>query len=207
MQGEHTMTRGTPDKPTQDELLDHDADGIREFDNALPRWWLYGFYVTIVFSVFYLVNYHVLPRPLIGHAGMVAEYQAELEAASRAAARPHPLKASIVLAALTDPASLEKGRAIFEGADNTCFSCHRNDLGGLVGPNLTDDLWLHGCSIQDVVNSITTGYPLKGMLPFGIGKPLSDEQVLQVASYVLSKRGSNPPAPKPADSDRDKQCK
>lgn len=202
------MIRDAHGEQRSDELLDHEADGIREFDNALPRWWLYGFYFTIVFSALYLVNYHVLPRPLIGHAGMVAEYQAELEAASRlAASRPHVEKTNVVLAALTDPASLEKGRAIFEGPDNTCFSCHRNDLGGLVGPNLTDNLWLHGCSVQDVVNSITTGYPLKGMLPFGIGKPLSDQQVLQVASYVLSKRGSNPPAPKPADPDRDKACK
>lgn len=202
------MNHDSHDKKKQDELLDHDADGIKEFDNALPRWWLYGFYFTIVFAAFYLVNYHLLPRPLIGRAGMVAEYQAELEAASRtAAARPHVARNGIALAALTDATSLEKGRAIFEGPDSTCFSCHRNDLGGLVGPNLTDNAWLHGCSIQDVVNSITTGYPLKGMLPFGIGKQLTDEQVLQVASYVLSKRGSNPPAPKPADPERDKACK
>jgi len=202
------MNRDAHNKPTRDELLDHDADGIREFDNALPRWWLYGFYFTIAFAAFYLVNYHVLPRPLIGRAGMVAEYEAEVEAASRAAAaRPHAAKNGVALVALSDPASLEKGRAIFEGAENTCFSCHRNDLGGLVGPNLTDDVWLHGCSIQDLVNGITTGYPTKGMLPFGVGKSLTDEQVLQVASYVLSKRGSSPPAPKPPDAERDKECK
>ena len=200
------MSRDTHDDPKRDELLDHDADGIKEFDNALPRWWLYGFYFTIAFAAFYLVNYHLLSRPLIGRAGMVAEYQAELEAASRASARPHPAKPG-VLTALTDAASLEKGRAIFDGASNTCFACHRNDLGGLVGPNLTDDLWLHGCSIQDVVNSITTGYPLKGMVAFGTGKPLTDEEVLQVASYVLSKRGSSPPSPKPPDAERETACK
>jgi cytochrome c oxidase cbb3-type subunit III len=202
------MTRDTREKPKRDELLDHDADGIKEFDNALPRWWLYGFYLTIAFAAFYLVNYHVLPRPLIGRAGMVAEYEAEVEAASRAAAgRPHVAKSGVALVALTDPVSIEKGRAIFESADNTCFSCHRNDLGGLVGPNLTDDLWLHGCSVQDLVNDITTGYPTKGMLPFGVGKPLTEEQVLQVASYVLSKRGSSPPGPKPPDMERDRECK
>lgn len=201
------MTRDTRDASRRDELLDHDADGIREFDNDLPRWWLYGFYFTIAFAALYLVNYHVLPRPLFGHAGMVAEYQAELEAASReAAARPHAARSHVTLAALTDPQSLEKGRAIFEGPDNVCFSCHRKDLGGLVGPNLTDDHWLHGCSIDDVVKSITTGYPLKGMLPFGVGKPLTEEQVLQVGSYVLSKRGSSPAAPKPIDPERDKAC-
>jgi len=191
----------------RDELLDHDADGIREFDNDLPRWWLYGFYFTIAFAALYLVNYHVLPRPLVGHKGMVAEYQAELEAASRTAgARPHDGRPRVALVALSDPQSLEKGRAIFEGPDNVCFSCHRKDLGGLVGPNLTDDHWLHGCSVDDVVESITTGYPLKGMMPYGVGKSLTEEQVLQVASYVLSKRGSSPAAPKPLDPERDKAC-
>jgi cytochrome c oxidase cbb3-type subunit III len=201
------MSRDGDQGPHPDELLDHEADGIREFDNALPRWWLYGFYFTIAFAALYLVNYHVLPRPVFGHSGMVAEYQAELEAAAReGAARPKPAKASVTLTALTDQASLDKGRAIFEGQDNACFSCHRADLGGLVGPNLTDDRWLHACSIQDIVNSITTGYPLKGMLPYGVGKPLTEEQTLQVASYVLSKRGSSPPAPKPPDAERDKTC-
>jgi cytochrome c oxidase cbb3-type subunit 3 len=202
------MTRDTRDDRRSDELLDHEADGIHEFDNALPRWWLYGFYFTIAFAAIYLMNYHVLPRPLYGRAGMVAEYHAELEAASKTApSGPHTAKESIVLVALTDQSSLEKGRAIFDGPDNTCFSCHRNDLGGLVGPNLTDDKWLHGCTIQDVVTSITTGFPPKGMLPYGIGKPLREEQVLQVASYVLSKRGSMPAAPKPPDEERDKPCK
>lgn len=191
----------------RDQLLDHEADGIREFNNDLPRWWLYGFYFTIAFAALYLVNYHLLPKPLFGHKGMVAEYQAELEAASRAAAsRPAAARPRAALVALTDAPSLEKGRAIFEGPDNVCFSCHRKDLGGLVGPNLTDDHWLHGCSMDDVVKSVTTGYPLKGMMPYGVGKPLTEEQVLQVASYVLSKRGSSPEAPKPIDPERDKTC-
>ncbi len=201
------MTRDTRDRSRRDELLDHDADGIREFDNDLPRWWLYGFYFTIAFALVYLVNYHVLPRPMFGHKGMVAEYQAELEAAARVSAvRPHDASPRAALAARTDASSLEKGRVIFEGPDNVCFSCHRKDLGGLVGPNLTDDRWLHGCSIGDVVKSVTTGYPLKGMMPYGVGKPLTDDQVLDVASYVLSKRGSSPAAPKPIDPERDKAC-
>ena len=201
------MTRDTRNRSRRDELLDHDADGIREFDNDLPRWWLYGFYATIAFAALYLVNYHVLPQPVFGHKGMVAEYQAELEAASRVStARPHDTRARAALIRRRDAASLEKGRVIFEGPDNVCFSCHRTDLGGLVGPNLTDDRWLHGCSIEDVVESVTKGYPLKGMMPYGVGKPLTEEQVLDVASYVLSKRGTSPPAPKPIDPERDRAC-
>ena len=199
------MAHGPNQQPGRDELLDHEADGIREFDNALPRWWLYGFYLTIVFALAYLVNYHVLPKPLVGHAGMIAEYQAELEAASRTAAL-RPAAAHAALPQLTDAVDLAKGKAIFEGPDNVCFSCHRADLGGLVGPNLTDELWLHGCGMADVMVSIKTGYPLKGMLPYGVGKPLTDEQVQQVASYVLSKHGSAPANPKPMDPERDKAC-
>jgi cytochrome c oxidase cbb3-type subunit III len=192
--------------PKRDELLDHDADGIREFDNALPRWWLYGFYFTIAFAAVYMVNYHVLRQPVWGYKGMVAEYEAELQAA------PKPAAAAVMagggaLVALTDEASLAQGRAIFEGPDNVCSSCHRPDLGGLVGPNLTDEYWLHGCSIEAVAASIKTGYPLKGMLPFGTGKPLSDDQVIKAASYVLSKRGTSPAGPKPIDAERDAICR
>jgi cytochrome c oxidase cbb3-type subunit 3 len=199
------MTQRPNPGDDRDRLLDHEADGIHEFDNALPRWWLYGFYLTIAFAALYLVNYHLLPRPLIGHAGMIAEYQADLEAAARASAG-RPVAAHATVAVLTDGPSLVKGKALFEGPDNVCFSCHRADLGGLVGPDLTDSLWLHGCSIGDVVASIKTGYPARGMLPYGVGKPLTDEQVQQVASYVLSRRGSNPPNPKPIDPERDKAC-
>jgi len=193
----------------RDELLEHESDGIREFDNALPRWWLYGFYFTIGFAVVYLLNYHVLATPLFGKSGMIAEYHAEVMAAETAAARRAPVTAAPAAAALarTDAGSLEKGRVIFEGPDNVCSSCHRPDLGGMVGPNLTDHFWMHGCSIQDVITSIKTGYPVKGMLPFGTGKPLTDEQVLLVASYVVSKRGETPANPKPIEPERDKECR
>src|SRR3954470_9744701 len=101
----------TQPTPGRDELLDHDADGIREFDNALPRWWLYGFYLTLAFSVVYVVNYHLLAKPLVGRAGMIAEYQADLQAASAAAAL-HPAPAGPAAAALTDAPSLAKGKAV-----------------------------------------------------------------------------------------------
>jgi cytochrome c oxidase cbb3-type subunit 3 len=197
------------DKAGRDELLDHEADGIREFDNDLPRWWLYGFYFTILLAALYLVNYHVLATPLVGKAGMVAEYTADVEAAKAARAAHGGTAAGTAakLTALTDPASLAAGRAIFEGPDNVCYSCHRPDLGGMIGPNLTDDRWLHGCGIDAIVMSIKTGYPVKGMMPFGTGKALTDQQVLQVASYVMSKHGSNPPNPKPSEPDRDVECK
>ena len=191
-------------KPTRDELLDHEADGIREFDNALPRWWLYGFYFTIAFAVVYLVNYHVLPTPLVG-SSIEAEYRAEVAAAAPASAAGAPA-ATVTLAALTDAESVAKGQAIFTSTTSLCSSCHRPDLGGLVGPNLTDDQWLHGCTPAEIVRNITTGFPPRGMLPYGGGPRLTDQQLLQVASFVLSKHGSHPPNPKAIDPARDKAC-
>jgi cytochrome c oxidase cbb3-type subunit 3 len=192
-------------KAPKDELLPHEVDGIREFDNALPRWWLYGFYFTIAFAAAYLVNYHVLAHPLGGATSIHEEYARELAAASRSRGASGGT-ASAPLKALTDAASVAKGRAIFEGPTNVCFSCHRPDLGGLVGPNLTDDYWIHGCSVAELVANVKSGFPPKGMMPFGSGQHLSDDEVLQVVSYVLSKRGSNPANPKAIDPSRDKPC-
>ncbi len=189
-------------KPTRDELLDHEADGIREFDNALPRWWLYGFYFTIVFAVVYLVNDHVLPTPIVG-TSIEAEYRAEVAAAPASAGAAAP---AATLAALTDAASLARGEAIFTSPASLCSSCHRPDLGGLVGPNLTDDVWLHGCTAGEIVRNISAGFPPRGMLPYGGGPKLTEEQLLQLASFVLSKHGSHPPNPKAIDPARDKAC-
>lgn len=200
------MTTDRPD-PTRDELLDHDADGIREFDNALPRWWLYGFYVTIVFAAVYMVNYHVLATPVFGQPGMAAEYRAEMAAVPRNVhAGRSPGAAGAPMRVVSDAAGLARGQALFESADNVCSSCHRPDLGGMVGPNLTDKYWIHGCSVGEIVTSIKTGYPQRGMLPFGTGKPLADGDIVLVASYILSKSGSVPASTKPIDPDRDKVC-
>ena len=190
----------------KDELLAHEYDGIREFDNALPKWWLYGFYFTIVFGVVYAINYHMLPMPLWGRPGMIAEYQAEVDTANQAtASRPKGADANTALVALTDPASLAKGQEIFEGA-NLCHACHRKDLGGMVGPNLADDLWIHGCTPADLVKSVSSGFPPLGMLPYGSGAKLSDEQLLQVVSYILSKQGSHPVSPRAVNPEREKVC-
>lgn len=108
---------------------------------------------------------------------------------------------------LTDAASLAQGRAVYEGTTGLCLNCHRQDLGGLVGPNLVDDYWANGCSVTDIIAATEKGFPDRGMMPFGSGKPLTATQLHQVASYILSKRGSAPPGAKAHDPAREKLCK
>ncbi len=182
----------------KDTLLEgHDADGITEFDNDMPLWWLVGFIFTVVFSFGYLVQYHMSDGP-----SSAKEYEQEVAAFNKSQEPPGTVK-EVVYNPLTDAASLDAGRTIFNGSANTCFTCHRNDLGGIVGPNLTDEFWMHGGDLKSIMKSIKTGYPDKGMQPFGTNARLSERQVLQVASFILSMKGSNPPNPKPIDPARE----
>jgi cytochrome c oxidase cbb3-type subunit III len=196
----------------KDELMDHDADGIQEYDNDLPRWWLYGFYFTIACSMLYMFYYHFYSGSdwnvlWYRSRGQVSEY-------NRAVAEAKPLNAGIAAAAeasnveyiqKTDAAALKRGEEIFTGNTNLCFTCHRADLGGVVGPNLTDEYWIHGGTFKDIVHSIKTGYPEKGMMPFGSNAKLSEEDVVNLASYIKSKKDSHPAAPKPIDPSREKK--
>lgn len=195
---------------SDEKLLDHEADGIRELDNNLPRWWLYGFYFTIVMSVVYMYYYHIYSGPdwnvlWYGPRSSQAEYDAQIkEAEVMMATAPKSKKEPLAL--LTDAQSLAKGAEIFNGTNSLCYTCHREDMGGQVGPNLTDDHWIHGCSLEEIVASITTGFPEKGMLAYGSGNKLSDRELMQVASYIISKRGTNPPDPKPIEEGREVLC-
>ena len=196
----------TPQDPSdRNQLLGHEADGIREFDNALPRWWLYGFYFTIVFAAAYLVNYHLLSSPFMGHRTLAEDYKAEMALAEATYGKSRG-RAGAAAVAYTDAVNLAKGQEIFNGQRNLCHTCHRKDLGGVIGPNLTDGRWLHGCSTSELMANVTSGFPQKGMLPFGSGQRLSDDELLQVVSYVLSKRGSQPVNPKKTEPDRDRDC-
>lgn len=178
-------------------LQGHDADGITEFDNDMPLWWLVGFMFTVVFAFGYIVQYHLSEGPT-----SAKEYEEEV-AAFNQAKNPAGAEQEVALDPLTDAASLDAGRTTFNGAANTCYTCHRNDLGGIVGPNLTDEFWIHGGDLKAIMKSIKTGFPDKGMQPFGTNARLSDRQVWQVASYILSMQGSNPASPKPIDPARE----
>ena len=182
---------GQPDRqPDKDRLLDHEYDGIKEYDNPMPRWWLATFWVTIVFSVVYLLN---VPGIGIGK-GRIATYDAEVAAAESLRARNDPLAgltAESLVAFSRQPATVALGKATFAAM---CSSCHAADGGGGIGPNLTDAYWLHGGAPLEVLRTINTGVLEKGMPPWG--KTLKPDQLTSVSAYVLTLRGTTPAAPK-----------
>jgi cytochrome c oxidase cbb3-type subunit 3 len=215
----------------KDELLHDDYDGIREMDNSLPRWWLYLFYVSIIISVVYLVYFHVLRvgylqedewrrevDPAFVRAtaadqrllGVLPQYHSPLFTSSGdrtprklALARPHKgivfltrETDTLTYVAATDPAQLADGEKTFK---NICSQCHGKLGEGGVGPNMTDDYWLHGASISDVVRSVKYGYPTKGMVPWQ--GTLKEAEIIDVASYILTLRGTNPPNPRAPQGD------
>jgi cytochrome c oxidase cbb3-type subunit III len=172
--------------------LGHNYDGIRELDNRLPPWWLYGFYATILFACIYLWRYHVAhSAPLSAEEYQISMQKADVERAAylkNAAASIDETNVKL----LNGPSDLDAGKAIFE---TTCFPCHGKSGEGLVGPNLTDDYWLHGGSISDIFKTIKYGYPEKGMKSWK--DDYSPMQIAQLASYIKSLRGTNPPNAKP----------
>jgi cytochrome c oxidase cbb3-type subunit 3 len=178
--------------PKEPLLLDHEADGIRELDNNLPRWWVWLFYLTTIYGFAYLIYYHVLNLGPLSAAEYDKEFR-EGEALKNAAQAK--FEGSIAsLQPSKDPVILAKGGQIFA---TYCAPCHRADGGGLVGPNLCDDYWIHGDKFEDNIRTIVTGVPEKGMLTWrGVLRP---EEIHQVASYVYTLRGTKPPNPKPRE--------
>lgn len=172
-------------------MLDHDYDGIKELDNNLPPWWKYGFYITILFAIFYLVHYHISNTGKL----QAAEYTEEVKQAEEEIAEYMKNSANNVdensVKLLTDINELNSGKNVFI---NNCATCHGNLGEGGVGPNLTDDYWLHGGSIKDVFKTIKYGWPDKGMKSWK--EDLSPVQISQLTSFIKTMRGTNPPKAK-----------
>ena len=179
-----------PVEQEADIMLDHNYDGIRELDNHLPPWWKWLFYVTIIFSVFYVIGYHITDWfPL-----QEKEYEIEMAAAASAAEARQAANAEAggfdesQLAYSDDPAILSSGETLYT---RNCVPCHGAEGQGGIGPNLTDKYWIHGGSIKDVYTTIKKGVPDKGMISWE--QQFSPAQIRDVSTYVLSLQGTNPP--------------
>lgn len=189
----------------KDKLLDHEYDGIQELDNPMPPWWLYGFYFTIALSVVYLLYFDVFgwgPSQEDEYANEIALAEQQFQPSQEQA----PTVSYAELEILSDEASIAAGRVLFASPRNLCTTCHGQQGEGLVGPNLTDDFWIHGCNLESTMTNIKTGFPTMGMPPYGSGAPLTDTELQQLASYIISIRGSNPPNPKQPEPNRAVEC-
>jgi len=183
-------TQAVPVDREEDVMLHHDFDGIRELDNKLPPWWVAMFYITIIWGVGYLFYYHVAGGP-----GSYDEYVEEVrvgeeQAAAYLASQANQIDENTV-AFVDDAPALANGQSIFV---NNCAACHGTLGEGGVGPNLTDDYYVHGGSIKDIFKVIKYGVPEKGMISWKAQIRPADMQ--QVASYIMTLRGTNPPNPK-----------
>ena len=186
----------------QDQILDHgqDYDGIKEYDNPLPQWFVLMFYGTIVFAFLYMGYYGGKTRGLVMASGksqnlawsgaLLGEQMQALEKAKLPFEEPKDHEA--LVAFLRNPGNMSKGEALFKGS---CVPCHGEQGQGIVGPNLTDNYWLHGGKPEDILATITHGWPEKGMPAW---QPvLGAEKVHWLAAYVLSLRGKPVNNPKP----------
>lgn len=175
----------------QEENLDtgHEYDGIRELNNRLPPWWLYGFYISILFAVIYLWRFHVShSAPLAKEEYELSVSNAEEKTKAYLASKGEAIDENTVTL-LTGKTDIDAGKVIFE---KSCAACHMADGGGMVGPNLTDNFWLHGGDIKSVFKTIK--YGINAMPPWQTS--YSNKEIAQVASFVASLHGTKPKTPK-----------
>ncbi|ULC58906.1 c-type cytochrome [Flaviramulus sp. BrNp1-15] len=186
-------------KPIEEEgeiILDHNYDGIKELDNNLPPWWLYGFYISIIFAAVYLLRFHVF-----NGANQFDELETELADARLAVEEYKKTAKNLVdvntVTQLTEAADLTSGKTIFE---TNCVACHMADGGGGIGPNLTDNHWILGGDIKSVFKTVSEGGRSgKGMISWK--QQLKPLEMAQVASYVLTFQGTTPANPKAPEGD------
>jgi cytochrome c oxidase cbb3-type subunit 3 len=181
---------------TDDEPMAHDAadtdhsyDGIREHDNKLPRWWLFTLYAAVIFAYGYWIFFHTTGVGLGPRAAYERDYAAfVLEQRALAEQRQGDLSDESLWAARKDGDTITRGKAVY---DASCLACHGANGEGLVGPNLTDDAFVHGARPLEVMKVINEGVAAKGMPSWG--PVLGATKVRDVTVFLLTLRGKNLP--------------
>jgi cytochrome c oxidase cbb3-type subunit 3 len=182
-----SLTRSTPIEKERDIMLDHDYDGIKELNNSVPPWLNYIFIGSLVFGIFYLLHFHVLGTG----KSQFDEYNDEMVVARMDMERLMQSGAFITeenVVALDDESSLTAGKERFA---KDCSPCHGMNGEGGIGPNMTDNYWIHGGKVSDLFRTVKNGVPEKGMVAWG--QQLNPKQMQEVVSFILTLQGTNPP--------------
>ena len=184
------MTKAIPLDREAEVATDHNYDGIIELDNSLPPWWVYMFYGTIIFAITYMIYFTYFDGPT-----QQMEYDTEVAQAIQKKNEFLKKTAALVdetsVLILTDATALAKGKS---GYITKCAACHGMNGEGLVGPNLTDDYWIHGGSIKDIFKTIKYGWPEKGMISWE--SQITPMEMQQISSFIITIKGTNPANPK-----------
>jgi len=159
-------------------IREHTFDGIQEYDKRLPNWWLITLYGSILFSFAYWM-YNEYPKTRQPDGPAIEKEMARIALAAQSTG-----------AALTDEQiwTMSKDATIVAAGKETflsnCASCHNPDLSGKIGPNLKDQIWIHGGLPTQVVHTITEGVAAKGMPTWG--PILGKTKISEVASFIMS---------------------
>lgn len=180
--------------PHEPHILDHEYDGIREFDNPLPRWWTFLMWASVFFSVPYFYYYTVGAGETLQQS-YDAETAAFLEVLAQRLGSVEPDEPTIARLS-SDATFMSIGRVLFRA---NCATCHAPDGGGGTGPNLTDEVAINVKGLPDLYRVIHDGVPAKGMPTWStsLGKP----QMIVLAAYASTLRGTTPAAPKAPQGD------
>lgn len=192
MSDRHTTDGADERRDLSDDTIiaGHNYDGIQEYDNPMPGWWLWIFWATIIFAPVYILGVHVFDF-IDTYDDDLQESLAELEEVRSAYELQNPSfepTEENLAAYVGDDDAETAGQALFSA---NCAACHGPDGGGLIGPNLTDDYWIHGPTNQDIYRIITEGVLDKGMTPWE--SVLSPEERAHLVAYIRSLEGTDPP--------------
>ncbi len=177
------------DNNNSEHTTGHEYDGIKENNFPMPAWWLAIFVGTIIFSFNYYIHYTFAEAPTL-----LEEFQEQMKKVDANPERPLPQESELK-ALHSRPEIIAAGIGVYQ---QKCSMCHGPDGGGTIGPNLTDDHWIHGTGQRrDILNVLIKGVPDKGMPAWG--KVLTSEEMSGISAYVFSLRGTKPSQPKAAE--------
>ncbi|MEE4270491.1 MAG: cbb3-type cytochrome c oxidase N-terminal domain-containing protein [Thermoanaerobaculales bacterium] len=182
--------------PTDDHLLEHSYDGIQEYDNPLPRWWLAIFWLCIAFAPLYVLFFHFGPG-LLAHERYDRAMMIATEKQMAAILAMGEINEPLLVNLMDDPSMVNGGKKVFAAK---CATCHGVFGEGGIGPNLTDDHWLHGAQLMDIYRTVREGVPDKGMLAWE--RQLRPAELLAVSAHVGTLLGSDPPNAKDPQGDQ-----